>query len=189
MILRDVSLIIDKRNERIYPERIIRIYQYDRGIQFNFKLKTVPHVYAARVFEDVLVGSEFKNARAIILKPNGIDSLVAENGAITEDGIIHIDIDNTWTDGLDEIGTYKIQLQLFTEDMANHCITLPPFDIEVGKLIADPLRPLALAKINHSNINYAKIGRSDSTYTLRDSSLIITERDTDDEYPDLDVRL
>jgi hypothetical protein len=188
MILRDVSLIIDKRNERIYPERIIRIYQYDRGIQFNFKLKTVPHVYAARVFEDVLLGSEFKYARAIILKPNGVDSIVSENGAITEDGIIHIHIDNTWTDGLDEIGTYKIQLQLFTEDMVSDCITLPPFDIEVGKLIADPIRPLALAKINYSNINYAKIGRS-STYSVRDSSLIITERDTDDEYPDLDVRL
>lgn len=187
MILRDVSLIIDKRNERIYPERIIRIYQYDRGIQFNFKLKTVPHVYAARVFEDVLVGSEFKNARAIILKPNGVDSLVSENGAITEDGVIHIHIDNTWTDGLDEIGTYKIQIQLFTEDIENHCITLPPFDIEVAGLIADPIRPLALARINQGEINYAKIARSDSIYTVRESSLIINERITDDEYPDLDI--
>ena len=186
MILRDVNLIIDKKNERICPEKIIRVYQYDRGIQFNFKLKNTPHVYAARIFEDVLIDSEFKLARAILLKPNKVDSFVTGVAPIT-DGIIHINIDNTWTDDLDEIGTYQMQIQLFTEDTDNHCLTLPPFDIEVTGLIADPARPVTLAKINHGVINRARISKSDSSYTIRQAPIIIDEMEIDEEYPDLNI--
>ena len=186
MIFRDVNLIVDRKNERIYPEKIIRIYQYDRGIQLKFKLKNAPHVYAARTFEDVLLDSEFKLARAILLKPNKVDSFITSIAPIV-DGIIQINIDNTWTDDLDEIGTYQMQIQLFTENTDDHCLSLPAFDIEVAGLIADPARPVTLGKINYGVINRARISSSGSSYTIKESPIIIDEMEIDEEFPDLNI--
>ncbi|MBP3905760.1 MAG: hypothetical protein J6D47_10910 [Peptostreptococcaceae bacterium] len=68
---------------------------------------------------------------ATILKPNG--SLISRKKSTVVDNTIIFTIDKSFTDEVDEIGTYKIQFHLYDED--DNRITLPPISFEVKELL------------------------------------------------------
>ena len=68
---------------------------------------------------------------ATILKPNG--SLISRKKSTVVDNTIIFTIYKSFTDEVDEIGTYKIQFHLYDED--DNRITLPPISFEVKELL------------------------------------------------------
>lgn len=124
MISRDLTLTITDTNVSL--DKNIILYRYDRGITLNITLKSDTY--------DLV--DEITKARAIILRPN--KKLSATPITDIVDGVYVLYLDDTWTDHLGEVGTYQIQLQLYSDNPNDECITIAPFNFEVRTPIGIP---------------------------------------------------
>lgn len=145
MISRDLTLTITDKSVSL--DKSIVLYRYDRGIRLNIKLES----------ETYDLAKEITQARAIVLRPNKKVSATITRDIV--DGVFKLDIDDTWTDHLGEVGTYQIQLQLYTDKPDDECITIAPFTFEVKNPIGVPTDSRAYVNIATVN-NYSA---SDST--------------------------
>lgn len=132
MISRDLTLTITDTNVSL--DKTIILYRYDRGITLNITLKS-DNTYD--------LADEITKARAIILRPN--KKLSATDITDIVDGVYVLYLDDTWTDHLGEVGTYQIQLQLYSDNPDNECITIAPFSFEVKNPIGVPQDTAAYA--------------------------------------------
>ena len=124
MISRNLTLTITDKNTSL--DKSIILYRYDRGITLNFKLQS----------DTYDIEKQITKARAIILKPNKkVSSTPITN---IGEGIYTLYLDDTWTDHLGEVGTYQIQLQLYSNKPNDECITIQPFTFEVKNPIGIP---------------------------------------------------
>lgn len=146
MISRDLVLTITDKSVSL--DKSIILYRYDRGITLNIKLQSDTYDLA----------EEITKARAIILRPNKKVS-ATEIADIDNDDVYVLYLDNTWTDHLGEIGTYQVQLQLYSDNPDDECITIAPFTFEVKNPIGIPTDSVAYVNIATVN-NYST---SDST--------------------------
>lgn len=134
MISRDLTLTITDTNVSL--DKTIILYRYDRGITLNITLKS----------ETYDLVEEITKARAIILRPNKkVSATPIEEIKVQEDAdgniiryYYELYLDDTYTDQLGEVGKYQIQLQLYSEDDFNECITIAPFSFEVKNPIGVP---------------------------------------------------
>lgn len=124
MISRDLTLTITDTSVSL--DKTIILYRYDRGITLNITLKSDTY--------DLV--EEITKARAIILRPN--KKLSATPITDIVDGVYVLYLDDTWTDHLGEVGTYQIQLQLYSDNPDDECITIAPFSFEVKNPIGVP---------------------------------------------------
>lgn len=131
MISRDLTLTITDTNVSL--DKTIILYRYDRGITLNITLKSDTY--------DLV--EEITKARAIILRPN--KKLSATPITDIVDGVYVLYLDDTWTDHLGEVGTYQIQLQLYSNNPNDECITIAPFSFEVKNPIGVPQDTAAYA--------------------------------------------
>lgn len=131
MISRDLTLTITDTNVSL--DKNIILYRYDRGITLNITLKSDTY--------DLV--EEITKARAIILRPN--KKLSATHITDIVDGVYVLYLDDTWTDHLGEVGTYQIQLQLYSDNPNDECITIAPFSFEVKNPIGVPQDTAAYA--------------------------------------------
>lgn len=145
MISRDLVLTITDKGVSL--DKTVTLYRYDRGITLNIKLQSDTY--------DLV--EEITKARAIILRPN--KKLSATEVTDIVDGIYSLYLDDTWTDHLGEVGTYQIQLQLYSDNPDNECITIAPFTFEVKNPIGIPNDSVAYVNLATAN-NYSA---SDST--------------------------
>ena len=145
MISRDLVLTINDKGVSL--DKTIILYRYDRGITLNIKLESDTYDLA----------EEITKARAIVLRPN--KKISATEITDITDGVYVLHLDNTWTDHLGEIGTYQIQLQLYSDNPDDECITIAPFTFEVKNPIGIPTDSVAYVNIATVN-NYST---SDST--------------------------
>ena len=120
MISRDLTLTITDTNVSL--DKNIILYRYDRGITLNITLKSDTY--------DLV--DEITKARAIILRPN--KKLSATPITDITDGVYVLYLDDTWTDHLGEVGTYQIQLQLYSDNPNDECITIAPTLGQTGRL-------------------------------------------------------
>jgi hypothetical protein len=135
MISRDLTLTITDTNVSL--DKTIILYRYDRGITLNITLKS-PDTYD--------LADEIKKARAIILRPNkklsATDITEIRKDVDTEKNTVKcvyvLYLDDTYTDHLGEVGTYQIQLQLYSDKPNDECITIAPFSFEVKNPIGVP---------------------------------------------------
>lgn len=135
MISRDLTLTITDTNVSL--DKTIILYRYDRGITLNIALKS-PDTYD--------LAKEITKARAIILRPNKKLSATPiteiRKDVDTEKNTVKcvyvLYLDDTWTDHLGEVGTYQIQLQLYSDKPNDECITIAPFSFEVKNPIGVP---------------------------------------------------
>ena len=125
MITRNLTLTITDKSVSL--DKSVILYQYDRGITLNIKLDSK---------EYLLDGSEIVSARAIIMRPNKSISTTDIEDIV--DGVFTLYLDDTWADDNFEIGTHQIQLQLYSNNSEDECITIQPFSIEVKQLIGIP---------------------------------------------------
>lgn len=138
MITRNLTLTITDKSVSL--DKAIILYQYDRGVTFNFKLVSADYTFNE---------AEITKARAIIKRPNK-DISVSEIDAIL-DGIYTFHLDGSYTNDTFEIGTYTMQLQLYSD--SDECITIAPFNFEVKNLIGLPPDDTAYA-------GYSTVGNS-----------------------------
>lgn len=124
MISRDLTLTITDTNVSL--DKTIILYRYDRGITLNITLKSDTY--------DLV--DEITKARAIILRPN--KKLSATPITDIVDSVYVLYLDDTWTDHLGEVGAYQIQLQLYSDNPNDECITIAPFSFEVKNPIGVP---------------------------------------------------
>lgn len=152
MISRDLILNITDTNVSL--DKTIVLYRYDRGITFNITLQS--NTYDLE--------KEIVKARAIILRPNKkvsatpIDDIVKEAEGNVIKCVYVLYLDDTWTDHLGEIGKYQIQLQLYSDNPNDECITIAPFSFEVKSPIGIPQDSAAyvdLATADNYNVSYA----------------------------------
>lgn len=147
MISRDLILTITDTNVSL--NKSIILYRYDRGITLNITLKS----------DTYIIGDEIVKARAIVLRPNKKVSATPIDNIIN--GVYVLHLDNTWTDHLGEVGTYQIQLQLFSDNTDDECITIAPFTFEVKNPIGIPKDSAA----------YVDLATTDEYGVTRSSSL------------------
>ena len=144
MISRDLTLTITDKSVSL--DKSIVLYRYDRGIRLNIKLES----------ETYDLAEEITQARAIVLRPNKKVSATITRDIV--DGVFKLDIDDTWTDHLGEVGTYQIQLQLYTDKPDDECITIAPFTFEVKNPIGVPTD--SRAYVNIATVNNYSTGDS-----------------------------
>ena len=144
MISRDLTLTITDKSVSL--DKSIVLYRYDRGIRLNIKLES----------ETYDLAKEITQARAIVLRPNKKVSATITRDIV--DGVFKLDIDDTWTDHLGEVGTYQIQLQLYTDKPDDECITIAPFTFEVKNPIGVPTD--SRAYVNIATVNNYSTGDS-----------------------------
>jgi hypothetical protein len=145
MISRDLVLTITDKTTTL--DKSIILYRYDRGITFNITLKSDTY----NINE-----SEICKARALILRPN--KQISATDIADIVDGVYVLYLDDSWTDQTQEIGIYTIQLQLYSENTDDECITIQPFTFEVKA-------PIGIPDDSAAYVNYATVGN----YSIRAS--------------------
>lgn len=145
MISRDLTLTITDTSVSL--DKNIILYRYDRGITLNITLKSDTY--------DLV--DEITKARAIILRPNKKLSATpiteirkdVDTEKNTEKNTVKcvyvLYLDDTWTDHLGEVGTYQIQLQLYSDNPDNECITIAPFSFDVKNPIGVPQDTAAYA--------------------------------------------
>lgn len=158
MISRDLVLTINDKSVSL--DKTITLYRFDRGITLNITLKSDTYSIAKEETKEdgeIVVVGEITKARAIILRPN--KKLSSTEISDIVDGVYKLYLDDTWTDHLGEVGTYQIQLQLYTDNPDDHCITIAPFSFEVKNPIGIP-NDMA-AYVNHATVN---------NYSVRDNN-------------------
>ena len=147
MISRDLILTITDKSVSL--DKSIVLYRYDRGITLNIKLESETY----NISEE-----EITKARAIVLRPN--KKVSATEIADIVDGVFELHLDNTWTDHLGEVGIYQIQLQLYSDNPDDECITIAPFTFEVKTPIGIPTDSAAYVNIATVN-NYSATDSTD----------------------------
>lgn len=144
MISRDLTLTITDKSVSL--DKSVTLYRFDRGITLNIKLQSDTYDLA----------KEIVKARAIVLRPN--KKLSATEITDIVNGVFKLDIDDTWTDHLGEVGTYQIQLQLYSDNPDDECITIAPFTFEVKNPIGIPTD--SRAYVNMATVNNYSTGDS-----------------------------
>lgn len=138
MITRNLTLTITDKSVSL--DKSIILYQYDRGVTFNFKLVSADYTFSAE---------EITKARTIIKRPDKTIS-VSEVDAIL-DGVYTFHLDGSYTNDTFEIGIYIMQLQLYSD--SDECITVAPFTFEVKDLIGLP--PDETGVVGYSTVGYS----------------------------------
>ena len=145
MITRNLTLTITDKSVSL--DKSIILYQYDRGITFNFKLVSADYTFNE---------AEITRARAIIKRPNK-DISVSEIDDIL-DGVYTFYLDGSYTNDAFEKGIYTMQLQLYSN--SDECITIAPFTFEIRDLIGVPDDDTAYAgysTVNHSSAKSSEV--------------------------------
>ena len=145
MITRNLTLTITDKSVSL--DKSIILYQYDRGITFNFKLVSADYTFNE---------AEITRARAIIKRPNK-DISVSEIDEIL-DGVYTFYLDGSYTNDAFEKGIYTMQLQLYSN--SDECITIAPFTFEIRDLIGVPDDDTAYAgysTVNHSSAKSSEV--------------------------------
>lgn len=118
----------------------LQIYQNDRGIVLRIKVLRYKYTFGKTQKiqeEDMIAETGMFSARAVVLKPDGLNVFECPRKDIEDDCVI-IHIDRTWTDETLEVGTYKLQIQLYGSDYIEERVSLPPIQFTVAPAINYP---------------------------------------------------
>lgn len=113
----------------------LQIYQHDRGIVLRIKVKSYKYTDGKAEEIDMLAESSMFSARAILLSPSG--RKIGLDRQPFEDDYVIINIAHDMTDEPDEVGDYKLQIQLYGEDYIKERVTLPPVGFKVAEAICN----------------------------------------------------
>lgn len=144
MITRNLTLTITDKSVSL--DKAIILYQYDRGVTFNFKLVSADYTFSSE---------EITKARSIIKRPDKSISTSEIDDIL--DGVYTFHLDGSYTNDAFEVGIYTMQLQLYSN--LDECITIAPFTFEVKDLIGIPADDAA--RVGYSTVGYSSVRSSD----------------------------
>lgn len=124
-IRKDVTVKITNNNATL--DMPLQIYELDHGIELRFKLMDYKYKYTKDP-QNILNSSDedILEAYTTIINPKGYE-LQQINGEVKDDIVIFV-IDSSYTDEIDEIGTYKLQIHI---KCACSEFSIPPIQFEV----------------------------------------------------------
>lgn len=145
MITRNLTLTITDKSVSL--DKSIILYQYDRGVTFNFKLISADYTFSPE---------EITKARAIIKRPDKTISVSEIDDVLDSTYTFHLD--GSYTNDSFEIGTYLMQLQLYSD--SDECITVAPFTFEIKELIGVPDSDagyVGYSTVGHSSVRGSEV--------------------------------
>lgn len=124
-IRKDVTVKITNNNATL--DMPLQIYELDHGIELRFKLMDYKYKYTKDP-QNILNSSDedILEAYTTIINPRGYE-LQQINGEVKDDIVIFM-IDSSYTDEIDEIGTYSLQIHI---KCACSEFSIPPIQFEV----------------------------------------------------------
>ncbi len=132
LIRKNLTITIDGNKATL--DEPLYIYQGDRNIDVYFAIVDSKFKFSENR-GNILVDSTAKYSTIKIMKPNGV-KLLTERQEITEDNQIIFTINSEFADEATEIGTYKLQIQLWSsEDTNQGRVTIPHVEFEVLEAI------------------------------------------------------
>ena len=132
LIRKNLTITIDGNTATL--DEPLYIYQGDRNIDVYFAIVDSKFKFSENR-GNILADSTAKYSTIKIMKPNGV-KLLTEKQEITEDNQIIFTINSELADEATEIGTYKLQIQLWSsEDTNQGRVTIPHVEFEVLEAI------------------------------------------------------
>ena len=132
LIRKNLTITIDGNTATL--DEPLYIYQGDRNIDVYFAIVDSKFKFSENR-GNMLADSTAKYSTIKIMKPNGV-KLLTEKQEITEDNQIIFTINSEFADEATEIGTYKLQIQLWSsEDTNQGRVTIPHVEFEVLEAI------------------------------------------------------
>ena len=129
MISRDLTITVNNNTASLSEP--VTVYRGDRGIVLNCKIMQYKFKFNRSSLENVINRSTgIVYARVLVHRPSATDCFEVPMAAVDND-IVVITITKEWLDEEIEIGTYKLQIQLYGEDYENERITIPPVEFNV----------------------------------------------------------
>lgn len=126
MFIKNLCLIVN--NDKAFLNEPITIFLGDKDIRLQIMLKQVRSQFNTKVLNDLDVLELVESCEVTVQKPNGQLFTATAN---VENKLIMIEVDSTWTDEVEEVGTHLIQIILLSADGGR--ITLPPVELVVAK--------------------------------------------------------
>ena len=129
MIERNLTVTVNN-NTSTLNEKLV-FYARDRGILIHFLIKDVKYMFS----NSSILGSMEPPLRAEIyaLKPNGRDAIRFDSVTVSNSTVDFI-LTETLTDDLDELGIYKLQIVIYSDNDGGR-LAIPPFEFEVKDLL------------------------------------------------------
>lgn len=136
MITRDLTITV--KNDTALLSEPVTLYRGDRGIVLNCKIQQYKFMFNRTRLENVITNSDtsIMYARVLVHKPNGVGCFEVPFASVTDD-VVKITITADWLDQIEEIGVYKLQIQLYGEDPATQRVTIPEVEFTVKSLLCD----------------------------------------------------
>ena len=129
MISRDLTITVNNNTASLSEP--VTVYRGDRGIVLNCKIMQYKFKFNRSSLENVINRSTgIVYARVLVHRPSATDCFEVPM-AVVDNDIVVITITKEWLDEEIEIGTYKLQIQLYGEDYENERITIPPVEFNV----------------------------------------------------------
>ena len=129
MISRDLTITVNNNTASLSEP--VTVYRGDRGIVLNCKIMQYKFKFNRSSLENVINRSTgIVYARVLVHRPSATECFEVPMAAVDND-IVVITITKEWLDEEIEIGTYKLQIQLYGEDYENERITIPPVEFNV----------------------------------------------------------
>lgn len=154
LITKNMKITIDRDNAVLDQE--LFLFQNDRNIDIIFEIENLK-------FNFMELGSNNNSSPRYfsikILKPNG-EKIATNKTELTSDGKVKFSIDNTFIDSNDEIGIYKMQIQLFDDQDGK--ITIPYFEFTVLEPIFEEDYGLLSGQIDLTEIGTSKVAKENT---------------------------
>lgn len=154
LITKNMKITIDRDNAVLDQE--LFLFQNDRNIDIIFEIENLK-------FNFMELGSNNNSSPRYfsikILKPNG-EKIATNKTELTSDGKVKFSIDNTFIDSNDEIGIYKMQIQLFDDQDGK--ITIPYFEFTVLEPIFEEDYGLLSGQIDLTEIGTSKVEKENT---------------------------
>ena len=165
MIERNLTVTVNN-NTSTLNEKLV-FYARDRGILIHFLIKDVKYMFS----NSTILGSMEPPLRAEIyaLKPNGKDAIRFDSVTVRENTVDFV-LTETLTDDLDEVGIYKLQIVIYSDNNGGR-LAIPPFEFEVKDLLTrtEGTRQVAYSDDNVATIDNFDYGVASTSETLTSS--------------------
>lgn len=165
LIKKEVKLNIS--NDTATLDEDICLFRNDRNIDICVEVINLKYDFLALkvVKENVVENMGAIYSTVKILKPNG-DKYISEKLMLGSDKKVLFSIDEFFMDTMDEVGDYKLQIQLYDESKGK--VSLPYFTMKVLNPIFEEEYGLKDGQIDLTNIGLSKISKDNKARVVNE---------------------
>ena len=135
MITRDLTITVNNNTATLSEP--VTLYRGDRGIVLSCKIMQYKFKFNRASLENVINrNTNIIAARVLVHRPTG-EGCFEVPYAYVEDDTVQITITSEWLDEIVEVGTYRLQIQLYGENPYEQRVTIPAVEFTVEDVLCD----------------------------------------------------